>query len=160
MPRSAQWLVAGLLLTVFVAAGCVSRVGGDKGSPADAEAQPTSEAPPTAADGADLDACTDGTCEVLLESRRVDVPTPIGTISLTITEDGYEYSIVRADGGNASGSGEGNCVSSFAIEGNRSGSTCYTQTDDPPDLEPEPGVMQLQVLEPDSDDPILVLVTG
>jgi hypothetical protein len=152
--------VAATVLAVLLAGGCVSRSGDrDAAAPATerttAETTTTTASPtPSAADGADVTACQDGICEVLLTSRTVDVPTPAGLLSLTINDPLVEYTMTNPSGGTNSGSAAGNCVITLTLDGTGGGSTCQAGGD-PMDLNPEPGTLALQILHPDTETPIL-----
>jgi hypothetical protein len=144
-----------LLLAV---SGCLSRSASLDSAPDSGNPLPERETL-TAADGADVTACADGNCEVLLESATT-VPVPGGTLSLTLVgDDRVEYE-VSIKGSNGSGSAEGNCVSTFTLDGTGSGSTCYAGEGPAPDPEPRPGEMAMVIAGQDSGTPVLRLVTG
>lgn len=144
--------VACVLLVLVAAVGCVSRSGGD-GEDSGSETT-TATPPPTAADGDDIAACTDGECEIRLDDE-MEIPTPAGTISLTFADERLEYEIVSPDGGTNSGSIEGLCVANINIDGTGGGSICLIEDGDPPELNPGPGQLALQVLGADTDSPVL-----
>lgn len=150
---------AGLLLALLVASGCVSRTAGLASAPASGEPVPERETPPTAADGSDVAACADGDCEVLLLEERTTVPVPGGTLSLTLTGGGVEYE-VNIKGGTGSGSTEGNCVSTFSLDGTGSGSTCYAGGGPVPEPDPGPGELAMVVTGQDTGSPVLRLAVG
>lgn len=171
MSVSARRSVAATAIVLLLAAGCVSRSGEERAAPAGerptsstterttAERTTTERTTPSAADGSDVTECADGTCEILVTSRRMALPTPAGPLTLTITDEGVEYELVNPSGGTNSGSAEGNCVIAIALDGSGGGSTCMAGGE-PPDLAPAPGTMELQILEPDSDTPILRLAAN
>jgi hypothetical protein len=145
--------VACVLLVLVAAVACVSRSGGDSGGETTA-----STPPPTAADGSNIAACADGECEIRLDDE-MEIPTPAGTISFTFADGQLEYEIVSPEGGTNSGSAEGLCVTTINIDGTGGGSTCYAEGD-PPDLDPGPGQLALQVLGADTDAPVLRMAVG
>jgi hypothetical protein len=151
--------LAGALLVLLTVSGCVSRSASLDSAPASGPPVPERKAPPTAADGTDVEACADGNCEVLIESSTT-VPVPGGTLSLTLAGgDRVEYE-VNIKGSKGSGSAEGNCVSTFTLDGTGSGSTCYAGEGPTPDPEPRPGEMAMVIAGQDSGSAVLVLVTG
>ncbi|GAB3441860.1 hypothetical protein [Actinophytocola sediminis] len=146
------------LLVLVAVSGCVSRTGGTDGTPVPGDREPE-QAPPTAADGSDVSACADGDCEVLLEDSQT-IPVPDGTLTITLVGDNrveYEVSIA---GGGSSGSTEGNCVSTFTLDGTGSGSVCAAGGG--PALEPDPGPGELAMVVTGQDigTPILLLAIG
>lgn len=158
--------LAGVLLALLAVSGCVSRTGpapeprseAPRSETAQSET-PSSEAPPTAADGADVRACADGNCEILLEPAMT-IPVPGGTLSITAADDGrieYEVSI---NGGTATGSAKGNCVTTFTLDGTGGGSTCYAGDGPAPQPRPAAGEMAMVVVGRGTDAPVLRLVTG
>jgi len=165
MAVSARRCVAATVLVVLLAAGCVSRSGGEEDAAAPAGERTTATTTttqnpePSAADGTDVTACADGTCEVLLTAQRLDVPTPVGVLSLTVTDEGVEYSLVNPSGGTNSGSAEGNCVITLALDGSGGGSTCMAGGE-PPELAPAPGTLEMQLLDTGTKTPILRMATA
>lgn len=145
-------IFACVVLVLVAAVGCVSRSGGGEGGGA------TSAPPPSAADGDDVSACADGTCEVFLD-EEMDIDTPAGTISLAFADGVLEYEIVSTDGGTNSGSMEGLCVADINIDGTGGGSVCYVDGETPA-LDPGPGQLSLQVIGPDSDSPVLKMAVN
>lgn len=144
--------VAGVLLVLLAAVGCVSRSGDDP-----AEDETTAAPPPTAADGNNVAACADGNCEIRL-ADELEVPTPVGTLSLTLDGDVLEYAVSSPGGSNNSGSAEGNCVITLYLDGTGGGSTCFAGGE-PAELEPAAGELAMQVLGADTDSPVLVMAT-
>lgn len=144
-----------VLSVLLAAVGCVSRTGDEEDSGSETT---TATPPPTAADGDDVEACTDGECEIQLEDE-MEIPTPAGNITITFTDGRLEYEIVSPEGGTNSGSAEGLCVTTINIDGTGGGSTCYAEGD-PPELDPGSGQLALQVLGADTDSPVLRMAIG
>ncbi|MCA1655147.1 MAG: hypothetical protein LC635_01470 [Pseudonocardiaceae bacterium] len=115
--------VAGVLAVVVLAlAGCtVSRSGAPApGTTATLPTTLTTTLPtttttppaPTAQDGADFQACADGTCEVAI-AGPASIPLPGGSLVVSaVLEDGIEFDLTSAAGG-GSGSLRGYCTATF-----------------------------------------------
>lgn len=142
--------VAAVVLVLVGVSGCVSRHAGP-GSAAETTDQVST------ADGTDLDACADGTCEVLLTERTSTVPVPGGTLTLTVGDAGVEYEISIDGGGVSSGSTQGRCVSTFTLDGTGSGSVCHAGGP-APEPDPGPGEMAMVITGQDRGEPVLRLV--
>jgi hypothetical protein len=106
---------------------------------------------PPAADGTDLTACTDGTCEVEM-SDPVDIPltdhpSDITMLSVVeLTADGLDFTTTSDDGATSSGAiGEG-CITTLSSGGG--GSSCSADPDQEPPPPPsfEPGALTMQVV--------------
>ncbi|MEV3936815.1 hypothetical protein AB0K52_12665 [Glycomyces sp. NPDC049804] len=83
------------------------------------EARPTDDTPLEAADGTDLDACFDGTCEVVVEAGTgigFDDKFDVGTVQVTaITDDGV--TLVLRDGMSSTSFGVGGGGASGGADG-------------------------------------------
>ncbi len=143
---------AGLLVLVVALSGCtVSRAGG----PVAARTPPTTTTTmttttttttttppaPTASDGADFQACADGTCEVAIAGPAT-IPLPGGQLVVTtVLADGIDFELSGATGG-GSGSLRGYCTVTFG----GGGGTMTCPREGPPDPPaPTPGSLTLQI---------------
>ena len=147
--------VAAVVLVLVGLSGCVSRHAGPGSTTETTE--PTEQV--ATADGTDLDACADGTCEVLLTERTSTVPVPGGALTLTVGDAGVEYEISVDGGGVSSGSTQGRCVSTFALDGTGSGSVCHAGGP-APEPDPGPGEMAMVITGQDRGEPVLRLVAN
>ncbi|WP_086685291.1 hypothetical protein, partial [Amycolatopsis pretoriensis] len=117
---------------------------------------PSSSAAPTATDGSDYAACTDGTCEVRVRGP-VDIPLTgqggLHRLSVaSVTDDGIGFS---TDSG-ATGTLTPGCV--LTLYENGSGSSCSSGTPQKP--KPVDGVLALQIADLREGTAILRLVSG
>ncbi|MCI2423242.1 hypothetical protein MOQ72_38065 [Saccharopolyspora sp. K220] len=154
-PRQAMSLTLGAacaLLTAFTATGCGAS--DDTGAPA----QPTST--PVAADGTNIDACSDGNCEVALtgptDIRLTGQGGGITTLSVVeVNAAGVRFNATSAEGGSSSGELTGGCTLRFYDGGG--GSSCGGHQAPP---EPETGVLAMQLVDFSNGTAVLRLVAG
>jgi hypothetical protein len=138
----------GLLVVVLVVSGCtVSRTGAPvaartPSSEATTTTTTTTTPPdPTAVDGANFQACADGTCEVAIPGPAT-IPLPGGQLAVTqVLGDGIEFDLTAAAGG-GSGSLRGYCTVTFG----GGGGTMTCPSEGPPDPPaPTPGSLTVQI---------------
>lgn len=144
-----------VLLVLFLAGCTVSRTGTPVAA-SDPTTTTTTEPVPTAQDGADYQACADGTCEIEI-SDAVTIPLPGGSLVVSaVLSDGIEFDLTSAAGG-GNGSLRGNCTAMFG--GGGGGMSC-SSLDGPPDPPtPRPGLIQLQIVGVYDDAAIIRIVS-
>ncbi|MEU1874601.1 hypothetical protein [Streptomyces sp. NPDC019793] len=155
-PRSKPALAALTALTALATAAACSTPhrADDEAPPSTPSARPTTSRPateppsPSAADGSDTRACTDGNCEIAVTEPvtiRFRAPGDAGRATLSVTKVGpneIEYEVKsgnnRSSGG-ASGPGQG-CLTYLRERG--SGNSCGTLA--PARPSPQPGAVVIQ----------------
>lgn len=144
-----KWCV-GVLAAVLALAGCtVSRTGAPvaartPSSTTTATTTTTTTAPPapTAADGANFQACADGTCEIAI-SGPATIPLPGGSMVVSqVLDDGIDFDLNSASGG-GNGSLRGFCTATFG----GGGGTMDCPREGPPDPPAAvPGFLAVQIV--------------
>ncbi len=138
---------------------------GASGQPsASAAGSAPASAPATAADGHDVGACADGTCEIAV-SKPVSFrfKGPEGPATLSVTEVGankIEYTVVSGSGsvgGGATGRGQG-CVT--VLRANGGSNSCGGLGPDAARPSPQPHAVVIQVVPGEDGTAILDMVSG
>jgi hypothetical protein len=154
--RSARWIWPAIspLLAALALTGC----GTDSGGGSDSEADTPEAPPPSAADGTNYTACDDGTCEVAI-TDAVDLVVGDFTYAIkAVSEDGLEMETDNGAGSSTGGSLSVGCVSYLAP--NSAGVGCYEGTGEPPEPDPEPGEVALELVDITDGTAIIRLTMG
>ncbi|MGP4015792.1 hypothetical protein [Saccharopolyspora sp. 5N708] len=155
-PRRATGLVLGTACALLTATGCGAA---EDTRPGTGDPAGTT-GPPVAADGTNIEACSDGNCEVALSGptdiRLTGQGGGITTLSVVeVSAAGIRFTTTSEEGGSSSGELTDGCTLSFYSGGG--GSSCGGAQGLP---EQETGVLAMQLVDFASGTAVLRLVAG